>query len=362
VILPGLVNAHTHLELSWMKDDPPTGGDYTTWLGDLLRKREAADMKAARAAAETALRQMAERGTVALADVANETWIAPLIARSGLHAIVFHELYGLRAADAETTIEKAASHLESWGADSDVAEAGKRLQIALSPHAPHTTSTPLLRALAGRAAACNEPLSIHVAESEAEVALLRDGSGPLGDLYRELGFLDDQWQPPGASPVGYLHRMGILSPRTLAVHCVRLDQQDHSLLQAGRVTVVTCPRSNERLGVGTAPIPKLLKQGVPVALGTDSLASNPDLDMFSEMAALVDTHEGLYPAPVLRMATLNGAHALGMDDRLGSIEVGKLAALVVVPLDDPATKPFEAVCSMPAEVFPLAEAPAGPDS
>ena len=126
--------------------------------------------------------------------------------------------------------------------------------------------------------------------------------------------------------------------------------------------MVTCPRSNQRLGVGTAPIPKLLSAGVPVALGTDSLASSPDLDMFAEMAALVDQHQGLAPAAVLRMATLNGAHALGLDDRLGSIEPGKLAALLVVPLADPADKPFPTVCSNPAEIYLIEEAPAEPAS
>jgi 5-methylthioadenosine/S-adenosylhomocysteine deaminase len=362
VILPGLINAHTHLELSWMKDDPPPGGDYVTWLGDLLRRRDSVDPDRGREAAEAALREMVSRGTVAVGDVANDTWIAALIARSGLHGIVFHELYGLRGADAETVLEEAAANLEQWGADPDIQKAGNRVRIALTPHAPHTTSTQLLRALAGRAEACGEPLTIHVAESKAEAALLRDGSGPFVDLFRERGFWDDEWQPPGASPVGYLHRLGIFSSRTLAVHCVHLDQQDHSLLQAGQVTVVTCPRSNARLGVGTAPIQKLLSAGIPVALGTDSLASNPDLDLFAEMAALVDTHPGLYPAPVLRMATLNGARALGLDDRLGSIEVGKLAALLVVPLADPGTKPFDAVCSNPELVYPLAEAPAEPDS
>jgi 5-methylthioadenosine/S-adenosylhomocysteine deaminase len=362
VILPGLINAHTHLELSWMKDDPPQGGDYVTWLGDLLRRRDAAGPDQGREAAEVALREMASRGTVAVADVANESWIAAVIARSGLHGIVFHELYSLRGAAAESVLEDAAARLEQWGADPDVKKAGKRVRIALTPHAPHTTSTQLLRALAGRAEACGEPLTIHVAESEAEAALLRDGSGPFPDLFRERGFWDDEWQAPGSSPVGYLHRLGIFSSRTMAVHCVNLDQQDHSLLQAGQVTVVTCPRSNARLGVGTAPIQKLLKEGIPVALGTDSLASNPDLDMFAEMAALIDAHEGLFPAPVLRMATLNGARALGLDDRLGSIEVGKLAELFVVPLEDPGIKPFDAVCSNPAVVYPLAEAPAEPDS
>jgi len=300
---------------------------------------------------------MTARGTVAIGDVANEMWIGPLIARSGLYAVVFHELYGLRSDEAEALLAEAAAKLETLGADTDVKAAAGRVQIALTPHSPHTTSTPLLRALAGRSAACGDPLTIHVAETAAEVALLRDGSGPLAEFFRERGLADDQWQAPKSTPVGYLHRMGVLSPRTLAVHCVHLDRQDRSLLQAGRVTVVTCPRANRYLEVGTAPIPKLLGEGVPVALGTGSLASAPDLDLFAEMAALVAEHPSLSPAAVLRMATLNGAKALGLYPDLGAIEVGKLASLLVVPLADPAQKPFEAVCANPSVVHPLAEAP-----
>ncbi len=114
--------------------------------------------------------------------------------------------------------------------------------------------------------------------------------------------------------------------------------------------------------MGTAPIPKLLGEGVPVALGTGSLASAPDLDMFAEMAALTVEHPGLSPAAVLRMATLTGARALGLQDDLGSIEAGKLAALSVIPLADPADKPFEAICANPPDVQSLAEAPWEPAS
>ena len=120
---------------------------------------------------------------------------------------------------------------------------------------------------------------------------------------------------------------------------------------------MTCPRSNERLGVGTAPIPELLGEGIPVALGTDSLASSPDLDLFAEMAALSRLHPRLAPAAVLRMATLNGATALGLDDRLGSIETGKLARLVVVPLEANDEEPLRTLCSSPATVYPLDRAP-----
>lgn len=362
VVLPGLVNAHTRLDLSSMGQERPPGGDYLTWLAAFLDHRSGADEGAARAAAETALGQMTGRGTVAVGDVANEMWIGPLIARSGLRAVVFHELYGLRSDDAESLLAEAAAKLETLGADPDLKASAGRVRIAITPHSPHTTSTPLLRALAGRSAACGDPLTIHVAETAAEVALLRDGSGPLAEFFRERGLADEQWQAPKSTPVGYLHRMGVLSPRTLAVHCVHLDRQDRSLLQAGRVTVVTCPRANRYLEVGTAPIPKLLGEGVPVALGTGSLASAPDLDLFAEMAALVTEHPGLSPAAVLRMATLNGAKALGLHHDLGSIEVGKLAALLVIPLADPAQKPFEAVCANPSVVQALAEAPWDPGS
>jgi len=177
------------------------------------------------------------------------------------------------------------------------------------------------------------------------------------ELFRERSFLPEGWEAPGFGPVEYLDRLGLLSSRTLAVHCVQLVREDHSRLQSRRVTVVTCPRSNERLGGGKAPVLELLREGIPVALGTDSLASAPDLDLFGELAALCDLHPGLAPAAALRMATFNGARGLGLDERLGSIEPGKLAGLVVLPMGAPDDDPFELVCSLPPEVYRLAAAP-----
>jgi cytosine/adenosine deaminase-related metal-dependent hydrolase len=354
VLLPGLVNAHTHVELCWMESDPLPQGDYLAWVRAFLERRDREDEAVARAAAEEGVKKLVARGTVAVGDVANNPWTAGILARSSLWAVVFRELYGFRASDAEGILEEAAGQLDAMEAETAVSDG--RVRVTLTPHAPHTTSAPLLKALAGRAAATGSPLTIHLAESDVEAAFLQEGSGAFRDFLAEREMWDDSWEAPGQSPVDYLDRLNVLAPNAMAVHCVHLDRGDHSRLQSRGVTVVACPRSNELMGVGTAQIRKLLGEGIPVALGTDSLASVPDLDLFAEMAALLRLNPGLPPAAALRMATLNGARALGLGDRLGSIEPGKAAALIALPLragDDP----LEAVVSEPEEVYRLEAVP-----
>ncbi len=356
VILPGLVNAHTHVELAFMNGEPPPVGTYMAWLVNLAARRSGADPAAAREAAARTIETMVARGTVAVGDIANESWAAPLLARSDLRGLAFHEVFGFRAADAESILDAAAERLDAIDSDPDVRNGRRRFTTVLTPHGAHTTSTALLKALGGRAVASGEVLSIHVAESEEEAQLLRDGTGPFKEFLIERGAWDPGWRAPGLTPVAYLDRLGVLSPKTLAVHCVHLDHQDLTRLQARGVTVVTCPRSNQRLGVGTAPVPKILASGIPVALGTDSLASSPDSDVFTEIAYLRQEHPGLSPAAALRIATLNGAIALGLAQDLGSIEAGKLASLAVVGLNDPNDEPLEAVTWSSETVAPLSQA------
>jgi len=353
VLIPGLVNAHVHLDLSWMRDDPPPGGSYFAWFRDRTERVGQAADPVRREAAEKAVAEMVASGTVAVGDVAGVPWTAGILARSPLHAVVFLELMGLRSDEAERLLDHAADSLDAIENEADVKAARGRVSIVLSPHSAHTVSTTLLKALAGRATASGEILSIHLAETDDESAMIQDGSGPFPDLFRARGVWDDGWRAPGSSPVEYLDRLGVLSRRTLAIHCIHLGQLDHSKLQARGVTVVTCPRSNLRLAVGKTPVPKLLSSGVPVALGTDSLASVSNLDLFAEMAGLRREHPSLSPAAVLRMATLNGARALRLDSLLGTLEKGKIARFVAVPLAEPGDDPLETVTSGPASVEPL---------
>ena len=197
-LLPGLVNAHCHVELSWMAEDPPPAGDYLGWVRGIIARRADEQQLQATGAARQAIDFMVRRGTVAVGDIANGSWVVPLLRRSALHGVIFHEVLGPRRAAAEELIERAVSRLEALADDQDE---GGRWRVVPTPHAPHTTSEPLLRALAERAAATGQPLSVHVAESEAEVALLANGSGGFVELFRERGIWDDGWQPPGLSPV-----------------------------------------------------------------------------------------------------------------------------------------------------------------
>jgi cytosine/adenosine deaminase-related metal-dependent hydrolase len=356
VVIPGLVNAHTHLELSHLFDPAAASTSFMEWVRDLVARRAAASEDAVIPAAAAAVETMVARGTVAVGDVGNGVLAPAVLARSPLHGVYFHELYGFRAADADAILDAAASRLDAIESVAEIAAARGRLTAILTPHAAHTTSAPLLKALGGRATASAEVLSIHVAESHEELQLLRDGTGPLKDFLIERGAWDPSWKAPGLSPVEHLDRLGVLTSRTLAVHCVHLDHQDLSRLQARGLTVVTCPRSNQRLGVGKAPVGKLLASGIPVALGTDSLASSPDVDVFNEIASLRQEHPGLAPATALRMATLSGARALGLAKHLGSIEGGKLAALAVVGLSDPNDDPLEAVTWSSESIEPLERA------
>lgn len=357
VVLPGLINAHTHLELSWLADRDLPSGDFMSWLGRVVELREAGeDESVRRQAAERAIAAMLARGTAAVGDVGNEGWTAPLLARSALFSVVFVELLGIEPGRAEGLLTAAAERLDSIERDEDVAAARDRIRIVLTAHGAHSTSSPLLKALAGRAVAARAPLSIHVAESREEVRLLGDGSGPFRDFLVERGSWDESFRAPKHTPVEQLDRLGALTAGTVAVHCVHLTNQDLSMLQSRGCCVVTCPRSNRRLGVGKSPVPRMLGSGIPVALGTDSLASAPDLDLFAEMAALREEHPGLAPAAVLRMATLNGARALGLEG-LGSIAAGNRDRLVVVPLASASDDPLETVTGAPSRVDPLETAP-----
>ncbi len=204
------------------------------------------------------------------------------------------------------------------------------LRPSIAAHAPYSVAPSLMREIArwnsGR------PLSIHLGESAQEVQFLRDASGEWRALLDRLGAWNPAWTPPGCGPVGYLDELGLVNEHLIAVHGVQFTDAELARLAAAGATVVTCPRSNRWTGAGVPPVDRFYASGVRVAIGTDSLASVADLNLFAEMAEVRRLAPHVPAAAILESATLAGARALGFGDELGSIEPGKRAQLIAVSL------------------------------
>ena len=326
VLLPGLVNAHTHLELSWLRGRVAPGADFLTWVSGLMRARTAPEQPgdpATEAPCRDAIAEMRATGTVAVGDIANALISPALLAEAGMPGVVFHELIGFRVTDGARHVEQARLR------HSGLASSGVR--IALAPHAPFSVSRELFAAIRDAAAAVAPPLtSVHAGESPEEVALLTTGDGPWRERLVALNAWRDDWTPPGCGAGDYLCDLGVIRAGTLVVHGVQFTDGELARIAGTGATLVTCPRSNTWVGVGAPPIARFLASGVRLAIGTDSLASAPDLNVFAELAELRRLAPEAPARRLLAAATVGGAEALGLGADFGTIEVGRRAELVVV--------------------------------
>lgn len=325
-LLPGLVNCHTHLELSGPPVAPPDGS-FARWLIAVIRQRQQTPLAAQEAQAGVNARGLLASGTTAVGEVSSTGQSLGPLLRAGLRGILFREVLGLDPGEAPARAEAARSDLERLGREARQS----LLRIGLSPHSPYGLSEELFAACRALARAAEAPCCIHAAESRDEAALVAGGGGPLPDLlYPAVG----QAPPPrrrAATPVAYLEALGMLDGEPLLIHAVHVDGEDRRRLASRGVRVAHCPRSNARLSGAVAPVPAYLREGIPVGLGTDSLASAPTLDLWDEMRAALAAQGGrLAPAQVLEMATLGGARALGLADVVGTLQAGKRADLVAV--------------------------------
>jgi cytosine/adenosine deaminase-related metal-dependent hydrolase len=343
VLLPGLVNAHCHLELSHLSGRVPFGPGFVPWVEEVVASRAAFGEEVVRSAAAAAIASLQERGTVAIGDVSNALPHLDLLASSRLRAVVFLELLAWDPAKAQATM--------AWADERSSAVASSLrpgLEVRLGAHAPHSVSPDLLRLLVARGG----PAAIHLAESPDEAAFLGRGGGRWPSFLAKRGLGHVAFPPPGDSPVRYADRLGVLHPRLVAAHGVQVDAADRETLARRGVHVVLCPRSNRNLGVGEADVPALVAAGVRLALGTDSLASVETLDVLDDAVVLRRRFAGLDPAAVVRMATLGGAEALGLAD-LGAIAPGRRAALAFAASEGREDDPHDFLLSGEARLRPV---------
>lgn len=321
VLTPGFVNAHTHLELSHLEGGVPGDRGFVAWIEDQLRVRAERPIDEGPVAVRRAIAAMVAGGTAAVADVSNSLSTVDPLRESGIHALVLHEILGFDPAKADHVMAQTRAARAALSATPSPS-----LRIAVAAHAPHSISRELFARLRSEGGV----KSIHVAESRAEDDFLRDGSGDWrAFLDRRVGPIP--FEAPGTTPVRYLDSLGVLTPGLLAVHCVRVDEADAKLLAARGAVAVLCPRSNEFLGNGVPPLALLLGHGVPLALGTDSLASCASLDVLEDARFLARRFPRVPGAALLHALTRGGALALGFDD-LGEIRAGAPARFASIAL------------------------------
>jgi cytosine/adenosine deaminase-related metal-dependent hydrolase len=325
-ILPGLVNAHTHLELSHLHERIPPAPRFGDWVRAVLElRRQYPDPSdpAIVASARRGIAAAVNAGTALVGDVSNTLMTVPLLRERGLAGQVFYELTGFTELDPEARVREARARAD--------AVSGDDVRVSLAPHAPYSVSAALFRAIRADLDAHPETVSsVHLGETPEELELLRDGSGDIRGVLEELGRWPPGWQAPGVGPVEYLADMGVLDHRMLAVHGVQFRADDLVRLRSLGTTLVSCPRSNGYVGVGSPPLDQFYSSGVAVALGTDSLASVADLNMFAELHEARRIAGSVPPRRLLESATLAGARALGFEAQFGTIEPGKRAALIGV--------------------------------
>ncbi len=328
-ILPGFVNAHTHLEYD-VYAGFGDGLGFADWIGLHVERKARIDLEDMEAIARLGALNCLRSGITTVGDCSFSGAAATACAELGLRGTIYLEVFG----------ETADPIHERFGPMRDriAASLSEDVRLGISPHAPYTCTIELYRACDG----LGLPVATHLAESDAETEFLRTGTGAWAS------FSDLLVPPPETTGIRALDDAGLLGAHVLAAHCVKADEEEIAILARLDVAVAHCPRSNGILGCGVAPLTALREAGIRVCIATDSPASTPSFDMFDEMrAAIVGARaregrpDALTAADALELATLGGARALGLDDSLGSLVPGKQADLTVVSLAETSFVPWE---------------------
>lgn len=324
-IVPGFVNAHTHLEFSELPAPLSPGQPFPTWIRALMAYRR--QRGEATGAVRSGLDECRQNGTVAFGEiVTEESNEAPA---NVVGAVLFRELIGFTPESIDVQSQIANRFLQSDG--SDFIRGAIR---GISPHAPYSVHPKLFQQLVALAARHGVPLAMHLAETQAELQLLREGKGELVELLTAFGVWREGTLPPATRPLDYLQAMAALN-RVVIAHGNYLDDEEIDFVASRRnFAVVYCPRTHAFFGHAEHPWRKIIARGGLVAIGTDGRCSNPDLSVWNELLYLAARFPDCDRAMLLQMGTLNGARALGLETELGTLESGKVARTAIVRLGD----------------------------
>ena len=359
ILMPGLVNVHTHLDYTIMRgllEDLP----FFTWIRQLTLKKPLLTPEDWLASASWGAAEAVAGGVTTIGDCCDSGAAFYAAKLFGMRGIVYQEVFGI---DESESVQSILLHLKAKVKALQADSFGTSLKIGISPHAPYTVRPELFRALAEYANEQDLRVCIHASESPAEGELFFSGTGVIAEMFERRGI---EWRSPGKSVAEYLDSFGILTPRTMLVHGVQVSASDRNLTRERGISWAHCPKSNAKLGAGVAPLGILAGKKFPetlettddyiqkIGLGSDSVASNNTMDMFEEMRFSVlmqRAYRRNATSPgakeVVEMATIGGARALGLENEIGTLESGKRADFCVVRTDDlhsfPSYDPYSAL-------------------
>ncbi|HXX68640.1 MAG TPA: amidohydrolase family protein [Polyangiaceae bacterium] len=326
VVLPGLVNAHTHLELSALRGQVPGGAGFVSWVEQLIGARLEAHPEADAAAIDRAVDELDAFGTVAVGEVTNSLAAVRSLARRGFVGCIFHEVFGVDRRSVERRIGELARIVEEHVGDWPT----RQLAYAPTPHTLYTTHESAVRRLLHEARIRRVRVSIHLAEHAHERRFLETGDGPVAAWYAQrLKLSPETFEFPGKSPIAFAQDVGALEADVLCVHLTDARPDELHILAQRHVPTVFCPRSNLFIEMRLPPLLAARSAGLRPALGTDSLASNASLDVLAEARALADRFPTVPAGELLGMATWQGARALGRMD-VGRIVRGARPGLLSI--------------------------------
>jgi cytosine/adenosine deaminase-related metal-dependent hydrolase len=355
LILPGLVNAHTHLELSHCAcGDPPAS--FVDWILDLPRRigrDRLTPEEIFPAAVRRGVRQCIRYGVTSVGDISQHAQLTRAVLRDGpLHCVSYGEALGIgrNRGKFDTLLEQAT----------DLSAQSPWLRVGLSPHAPYSVERPDYERALRSAQQAGLPLATHLAELPYEAEFLDHHTGPFREGLEKLGLWRDDIRTFAGGPIRFAHAIGLLSYPTLLAHVNYCDDDDMALLAGGASSVVYCPRTHRYFGHAPHRWREMLRRGINVAVGTDSCASSPDLNLVDELRLV---HRQTPEAPAVQlweMGTIRGASAIGLRGEIGSLSVGKSADMVV--FSEPGSEPLRGVLDqqiLPTQVW-IAGRLAGP--
>jgi cytosine/adenosine deaminase-related metal-dependent hydrolase len=338
ILLPGLVNTHTHLELTAMRGFLEDC-QFAPWIDKLRQSRnEIMDREALLDSARFGIIEGIEAGITTYADTCSSGVVMQAMRDASVRGVMYQEVFGPDPSQAEIAMRELEDRVEALLRDQT-----ELVTLGISPHAPYTVSDPLYEAAVRFANSRQLPLAMHIAESEPEVDLVTRGTGDFAERWKRRGIAVS---PRARSAIALLEQRGALERGPLLIHCVRVDSEDIVTMARHRCAVAHCPASNAKFGHGIAPLLPLIAAGIRVGIGSDSVASNNRMDILDEARlsvlihrAATRRHDAFGAHDALQLATIGGARALGLDGRIGSLEVGKDADLAAFGTDNARTIP-----------------------